>query len=415
MSSLRVLISGAGIAGPAMAFWLTRLGHSCTVLERFPTLRTDGQQVDLRNHGLAVIDRMGLRDEITRHNIDEVGFQLVNAKGERQILMSRQEEGDGRARTFTSELEIMRGDLSKIFYDVTEGKAEYRFGVTVEDYENEGDGVRVKLSDGTEERFDLLVAADGQSSRIRQKMMQVDEEIMDNSIMLQLFAAYFKVPRRPDDENLASGCHVPGRRLMVTRWHTEDAGQAYLVTRAGRELLNEALKKDVEAQKAAFAEVFDGAGWQAARLIEAMNKANDFYAEEVVQRKSSRWYSGRVVLLGDTAYAPGALTGMGTTLAVVGAYILAGELAKHGNDISAGLAAFDKTLRPFVEESQVLPPGVWGVMWPNTAFGVKMLHTVAWIAVLLRLDKVAAWLDAGSAWKLPEYKDLSEAVEGYKE
>ncbi|KOS20796.1 Uncharacterized protein ESCO_004126 [Escovopsis weberi] len=406
MAALRVLISGAGIAGPSIAFWLSKLGHSCTIFERHQKLRTYGQQIDIRGHGITVVDRMGLKGEIMKHNVDEEGFQLVNVKGERKLLLGRMEAGDDKSKAFTSEIEIMRSDLNEILYNATKERSVYRFGTTVVDYENQPDGVLVTLSDGTAEKFDLVIAADGSNSRIRKMMLKRGERIKDNSRTLGFFVAYFRLPKTPEDGNLATGCMVPKRRFMMTRWHTEEQGQGYLMTRASGGVLKTALSKDVRAQKEAFAQVYDGAGWQANRLIAAMHEAEDFYAEEIVQRRTNIWHSGRVVLLGDAAFAPGLVTGMGTSLAVVGAYVLAGEIGRHGGDVAAGLEGFEKTMRPFVQQAQIPSVAAWRLMWPNSALGVRMLHFMIKAAMRLKVPALMERFQSESKWTLPRYEEL---------
>ncbi|KAM0426195.1 hypothetical protein ACHAPT_008545 [Fusarium lateritium] len=228
MTQLRVLISGGGIAGPAAAFWLSRLGHSCTVLERFPSLRTGGQQIDIRGQGIEAAKRMGILEEIRKHAVDEGGLQYVDTYGNQKALLERNDSGKGR-QSFTSEYEIMRGDLCKIIYEATKERVQYRFGTSIESFENAGDKANVKLTGGTSETYDLLIAADGQGSRLRRKMFQ-DEPESTYTRYLGLNGCFYGLPRRPGDPNLATVYSAPGRRVMSTRWHCEDRGQAYLLT-----------------------------------------------------------------------------------------------------------------------------------------------------------------------------------------
>ncbi|RSL49324.1 hypothetical protein CEP53_009201 [Fusarium sp. AF-6] len=248
MTQLRVLISGGGIAGPAAAFWLSRLGHSCTILERFPSLRTGGQQIDIRGQGIEAAKRMGILGTIREHAVDEGGLQYVDMQ------------------SFTSEYEIMRGDLCKIIYDAAERRTKYRFGTSVESFENVGDKVNVKLTGGTTETYDLLIAADGQGSRLRRKMFQNEPE-STYTRYLGLNGCFYGLPRKPGDPNLATVYSAPGRRVMSTRWHSKDRGQAYILTMSHEKEFEEVMKKDVASQKKLFSEIFQDAGWQAPRLI----------------------------------------------------------------------------------------------------------------------------------------------------
>lgn len=406
MTQLRVLISGGGIAGPAAALWLSRLGHSCTVLERFPSLRTGGQQIDIRGQGIEAAKRMGILEEIRKHAVDEGGLQYVDMHGNQKALLERNDSGKGR-QSFTSEYEIMRGDLCKIIYDAAEGRTQYRFGTSVESFENVGDKVNVKLTGGTTETYDLLIAADGQGSRLRRKMFQ-DEPESTYTRYLGLNGCFYGLPRKPGDPNLATVYSAPGRRVMSTRWHSKDRGQAYLLTMSHDEEFEEVMKKDVASQKKLFNGIFQDAGWQAPRLIEAMNEADDFYAQPAVQIKTKTWSKGRVVLLGDAGYAPSPLTGVGTTLALIGACVLSGEIARNSHNISKALEAYEATLRPYVEQSQKLPPFVPGIAYPKSAFGIKLSYTLLALLTKLKIDKAILSIlpENRGSWRIPEYREL---------
>ena len=172
MAPLKVLISGGGIAGNALAFWLSKLGHDITVVERFPSLRTTGLQIDLRGPGIEVLKRMGLEQAFRSNAAREDGIQVVDKTGRRRAYFPANKSGKG-PQAFTSEFEIMRGDLCRIIYDAAKVReVSYIFATSIERFENTGDGVEVWFSNGKTERFDLLVGADGQGSHTR-KMMPV--------------------------------------------------------------------------------------------------------------------------------------------------------------------------------------------------------------------------------------------------
>ncbi|KAF4983145.1 hypothetical protein FZEAL_1368 [Fusarium zealandicum] len=406
MAQLRVLISGGGIAGPAAALWLNRLGHSCTVLERFPSLRAGGQQIDIRGQGIEAAKRMGILEKIRENAVDEGGLQFVDTHGNRKALFERNETGKGR-QAFTSEYEIMRGDLCKIIYESTKDKTEYRFGTSVESFENVGDKVNVTLTGGAVESYDLLIAADGQGSRLRRMMFEGEPESTYTKF-LGVNVCFFGLPRQPGDENLASVYNAPGRRVMSTRWHTKDRGQGYLLTMSHQKEFEQVMKKDATAQKKLLSEVFQDAGWQAPRLIEAMNAAEDFYAQPIVQIKTNTLSKGRVVLLGDAGYAPSPLTGVGTTLAMVGACVLGGEIGRHGHDIPKALEAYEATLRPYVTESQKLPFFVPDIAYPETKLGVKITLAVAALVTKLKIDKALLSIlpENRGSWRIPAYQEV---------
>ncbi|POR34343.1 Uncharacterized protein TPAR_05484 [Tolypocladium paradoxum] len=413
MPPLRVLISGGGIAGPALAFWLTRLGCCCTILERFPSLRTNGQQIDIREQGIDVAKRMGLLEEIRKLIIDEKGLQFVDAKGKQKAMFPRVQSNTGQ-QGFTTEFEMLRGDLCKLLADATKDKTEYRFGVSVVEFKNEADHVKVKLSDGRVETYDMLVGADGQGSRTRRMLLKGEDSENHCFRKLGLYIAFYSLPKIPEDTSLGTVYHAPGQRVMITRWRSGMHGQGYLATMAHADELEQVLKQDVSRQMELFGRIFQGAGWQADRLIEAMHKSEDFYAQSIVQLQSKVWSKGRVVLLGDAAYCPSPLTGMGTSLALVGAYVLAGEISKNQDNLEAAFAEYDKTLRPLVDRAHKLPPGVPGIVYPKSEWAIKILY-----CVLSLMSMLKTWIDMtfrylilpmGEAWKLPDYPELDAEI-----
>ncbi|POR37598.1 2-polyprenyl-6-methoxyphenol hydroxylase and related FAD-dependent oxidoreductase [Tolypocladium paradoxum] len=417
MAPLRILVSGGGIAGPAVAFWLARLGHSCTIVERFPGLRANGQQIDLREQGIDAAQRMGILDEVRRRGVDEAGTEFIDGGGARRAYMKKSPPGE--RESVSSEFEIMRGDLCRLLFEATEHAVTYRFGVTVDDFADEdgGRGVRVTLSDGSVESYDLLIGADGQGSRIRKKMLACDG-LEDSYRSLGVFVCYYTVARQPDEtRNEMTVCLLPKRRVVLTRWHAQHSGQSYLFTMSHADELRQALRQDSGAQRALFARIFRDAGWKVPRLLREMDVADDFYAHEIVQVTAKHWSRGRVVLLGDAGYTPSLFTGMGTSLALVGACVLAGEMARHPGDLPGALAAYDAVLRPLVDEVQHLAPGLPGLLFRETELGVRVLHTVLWLLSLtLQLvlgPRIGRVLDAAvpgrrKRWTLPEYPELGE-------
>ncbi|KAF4342893.1 2-polyprenyl-6-methoxyphenol hydroxylase [Fusarium beomiforme] len=369
MSKLRILISGG---------------------ERFPSLRTGGQQIDIRGQGIEAAKRMGILEEIRSKAVDEDGLQWVDSQGRQKALLERNDSGKGR-QSFTSEFEVMRGELCKIIYEATRERAQYRFGISIESFENVSDKVNVKFSDGTDESYDLLIAADGQES---------EKSCLQTILKQFMYEA--------GNENLATVYSAPGRRVISTRWHSRDRGQAYLMTMSHVDELKEVMRQDVDAQKNLFAEIFKDAGWQAPRLIKAMYETEDFYAPSIVQIKTKAWSKGRVVLLGDAGYAPSPLTGVGTTLALIGACVLSGEIARHAHDIPRALKAYEDTLRPYVEKSQKLPSFVPGIAYPKTNFGIKLQYTIIGLLTKFKIDKaiLSVLPENRGTWRIPAYEEL---------
>ncbi|KAG5983965.1 hypothetical protein E4U55_006575 [Claviceps digitariae] len=416
---LRVLIAGAGIAGPCLAFWLQRLGHSITIIERWDSLRTGGQQLDLRRQGIEVAERMGILQEIRQHVVEEAGIDVVDRKGQTIIFFPRGEPG-GKKQGFSSEFEIMRGDLCRILYDRTRENVDYRFGLTVTEFENTGAVVKVTFSDGSLGEYDLLVGADGQGSRIRRAMNQDVGGDEQSLLSKGAFVCYYSIARSAQDKYATCYMETEHRSLM-TRWHTPHLGQAYLITMApGHQAeMREALKKDVATQKSVFAGMFKTVRWeQIGRILDAMKTTDDFYAHEIFQVRCKTWSKGRVVLLGDAGYCPSPMTGMGTSVAVIGAYVLAGEIAKcdSGNgapDIEAALARYDATLRPLLDKIQT---STMTFTWliPKSRIGLGLFNMALALANRCNLQKLLqsrAQADNKDEWVLPWYQELQVGEE----
>ncbi|KAJ5872343.1 uncharacterized protein N7529_004696 [Penicillium soppii] len=423
MAPLKVLICGGGIAGPALAFWLSKLGHEVTVVERFPSLRVSGQQLDLRGPGIPVMKRMGLDDLFRAQGIKEAGIQFVDDNGKRKAFFPVNTSGEG-LQSFTTEYEIMRGDLCRMLYNLGKDHVKYIFGVHVESFEQDADSISVKFSDGKAETFDLLVGADGQGSRTRRMMLEPNDP--DPFHFMKLYIAYFTIPREEGDEYMSTLYNAPGKRFVFTRRHAPDTIQAYLGYCTSSDKLDNVKKSDIAEQKKAWAELFADAAWKTPRIINDMQNdeaANDFYSQEVGQVRLDSWSRGRVVLLGDAAYCPSPATGMGTTSSLTGAYVLAGEIGKYCNHLEASnspkdplfkaLSEYDRKFRPFMTEVQTLGPGMPNIVAPETWWGISVMHFILWLAALLGIDAVAQWfLREQNSWKLPFYEELASATQG---
>ena len=411
MVQLRVLISGGGCAGPALAFWLAKAGHSVTVVERFPALRASGAQIDIRAQGIEVIRRMGLMEAIREKLVDEDGVALVDATGRPRATLLANKSGKG-SQTVTSEFEIMRGDLVRVFYEETEKLGvEYVFGKTVDRFEQGDRHVTAYLSDGTSGVYDLLVGADGQASRTRRAILPPGADPYRH---FGVYISYWTVPAAADDgDKLFRIHHVPGGRIVTLRRYTAAKMHAGFNLRDGDPALRDMPRGTPAQQKAFWESRFRGAGWAADRCLEGLRAADDFYCVEAVQVHAATWHRGRAVLLGDAAHCPTPLTGMGTTGCFVGAYVLAGELARSPDDVPAALARYEATLRPFVDEIQTLKPWILGLFFPRSAWVIAVLRFVVGVMCWLRLPDIAARLiseDRGG-WKLPEYPELAASIE----
>jgi 2-polyprenyl-6-methoxyphenol hydroxylase-like FAD-dependent oxidoreductase len=332
-----ILISGAGIAGPTLAFWLVRYGMKVTVIERAPQLRTAGQTIDIRGAGLEVVKKMGLEDIIRAKTTQEQGINFVDRENRIQAAFPVETMG---GQSFVSEIEIVRGELATLLYDQTCNDVEYIFGDKITAIVDRGDRVQVSFAKEADRDFDLIVIADGQSSKTRELFFDTSTSPI---YRLGQYTSYFSIPYEESDGTWSRWYNAPGGRVVMLR----PDGKGTTTTRAF--LTISSSPNGLES--------------------------TDFYLQEVAQVKMDTWSKGRVVLLGDAAYCPSPISGMGTSVAIVGAYILAGEIARH-EDHKDAFASYETLLRPYITKAQSLPPGAPRFATPQTEWGIYILNTV---------------------------------------
>ena len=343
MTDIRVLIQGASIAGPALAYWLRRQGAEVTVVEQTSGLRPGGQAVDARGVAKEVIRRMGLESAVRAACTDTAGAYRVDADG--NVLETHRAEdhgGDG----YIAEIEILRGDLAEILYDATRDTVEYVFGDRIADLTQDADGVDVTFASGDRRRFDLVIGADGLHSALRSMVFGPRERYVRH---LGLVLAYFSVPNEFGLDRWLIDYQEPGRSAGLRPIQDATRAIAMFSFSAAESTVPH---RDVEAQKSLLRERMAGFGWLTPRILAHLDDTPDFYLDQVAQVVMDRWSSGRVGLLGDAAYSASPMSGGGTGLALVGAYMLAGELAAAGWDPEAGFAGYEERMRSYVDANQ---------------------------------------------------------------
>jgi 2-polyprenyl-6-methoxyphenol hydroxylase-like FAD-dependent oxidoreductase len=340
-----VLVAGASIAGPALAHWLCRRGAEVTVVERAPELRPGGQAVDARGVAKEVIRRMGLDAAVRAACTETIGAHTVDADGNvRQTFSADDEGGDG----YISEIEILRGDLSQVLHDDTRDGVEYVFGDRIAELTQDADGVDVAFAGGGRRRFDLVIGADGLHSTLRAMVFGPRERFVRH---LGHVLAFYSVPNEFGLDRWLIEYQEPesGRSALLRPIHDATRGMTMFSFPSADFDVD---YRDVAAQKRLLRERVAGLGWLTPRILAHLEDTPDFYLDQVAQVVMDRWSSGRVGLLGDAAFSSSPLSGQGTGLALVGAYLLAGELAAAGWHPEAGFAAYEGRMRSFVEANQ---------------------------------------------------------------
>ncbi|GAA3298057.1 FAD-dependent monooxygenase [Dactylosporangium vinaceum] len=370
---MRALISGASIAGPVVAFWLQRAGFEVTVVERTASLRTGGggHPVDLLGPAVEVVDRMGLGEVVRAHRTSTDLMTLVRP-GKADVTIHGAELLAGVS---DRHIEIMRGDLARILHDATERHVEYRFGVQV----NGIDDTVVSLSDGSREHFDLIVGADGLHSGVRRLVFG------DERGYRHFLGAYLAVYTLPD---------VFGLGDRVVNYSTVDRSVAIYPTSDPRRVRAAFLMRspeipydyrDTAAQHRVLRTLVDGLGWEVPRILEHLESAPDFYFDEISQIRLESLSRGRVTLAGDAGYGPGPAVGGGSSLALVGGYVLATELAAAGGDHGVAYPAYERAMASTVAASRRIGPSVLATLVPRS--GLQVWTMAQALKVLPRLPK----------------------------
>ncbi|KAK8203327.1 hypothetical protein M8818_005305 [Zalaria obscura] len=419
MSGLNVLVVGASIAGPTTAYWLAKAGAKVTVIERFQSLRTGGQAVDIRTSGVSVMRKMpGMEAQVRAKSAQEEGVSFVREDG--RPYGTIRATGNPDQQSLISEYEIYRGDLAKVLFDLTatNDNIKYIFGEQVsslQQSETDNGPITVEFANGTApSKYDLVIACDGATSRTR--AMGLGCGVRDYIFPTTLWAAFFSIKQdllqgsrigqgysAVGGRSISIGTDPAGfSRIMLMSTHPSDKSNTTPPFRQASSQGDDALKRYI-------AQHYQGMGWKTPVAMQEMMDSEDFYSSEIVQVKIPSLYKGRFVLVGDAGYAAGP-TGGGTSLALTGAYILAGEIGKHTGDLATGLQSYEQKMQPMIKEMQKIPPLILSILAPQTAWGIWLRnHIFAFIAWTGLLEFVQRHLGAaafGSTEKfpLPEYE-----------
>ena len=391
---MNVLISGVGIAGATLAFWLHKYGIEPTLVELAPALRSSGYVIDFWGLGYDIAEKMGLLPDIARLGYHTQELRIVDEDGRRLsgfgVQLFRELTG-GRYVT------IGRGDLSKLICDQISGSCEIVFGDSIAGLRETGGEVHVQFEHGAERRFDLVIGADGLHSRVR-KLVFGPQDRYEKDLGYRV-AAFETTGYQRRDELVYIVHSAPGRQ--VGRLALHDGQTLFLFIFASG---SEPEAHRVAAQKAMLRKAFQGDGWELPRILTALDTCDDLYFDRVSQIRMAAWSRGRIALVGDAAFCVSLLAGQGSALAMTAAYVLAGELATLQHQPQEAFRRYEERLRPFIDRKQRAAERFASAFVPRTQLGIFFRNQVMKSFRIPAVARIAIGRDIrDDQFELPRY------------
>jgi 2-polyprenyl-6-methoxyphenol hydroxylase-like FAD-dependent oxidoreductase len=390
---MNVLISGAGIAGPTLAFWLEKYGMVPTLVESAPALRTSGYVIDFWGLGYDIAEKMGLLPDIVSIGYHMQELRIVDDCGRRLsgfgVQVFRELTG-GRYVT------LGRSDLSKLIYDRINRSCEIIFGDSITSLRQAHGEVHVEFEHGSERRFDLVIGADGLHSRVR-KLAFGERDHYERDLGYRV-AAFATAGYRPRDELVYIVYSALGRQ--VGRFALHDDRTLFLFIFASGD---EPEPHGVAAQRAILRKVFAGGWWELSQILAALDTCDDLYFDRISQIRMDAWSHGRVALVGDAAFCVSLLAGQGSALAMTAAYVLAGELGASQRQPQEAFRRYEQRLRPLIQVKQRAAERFASAFVPRTRLGVFFRNQVIKTFRVPAIARLAIGRDIRDQLELPRY------------
>ena len=390
---MEILISGASIAGPALAYWLGRYGHRPTIVEIAPELRTGGSAVDFRGPlHLGLLEKMGLVGALRAVETRGTEMRFVDEQGAKLM--------EWPAGLAGGDLEVQRGDLARILCEAAGDRTEYLFGDRIAAMTETPSSVEVTFASGRQRRFDLVIGADGVHSAVRRLTFGPEEQFVKH---LGYYVAGWEVPNEWGLTRRSLLHNTPGRMASVGGDHRDPRrAAAFFCFRSPRLAYD---RHDPEEQKRILRDRYAGMGWLTPRLLSYLDPAGDLYFDQICRVDNPRWTRGRVALVGDAACGA-TIGGQGNGTAIVSAYVLAGELAAAGGDHSAAFARYEQRIGKFARGTQKGGDTTGMFLAPKTATGIRLRNALNNQQWFLNLTfKIAA--DRSTNITLPDYESAA--------
>lgn len=392
---MKVAISGAGIAGPTLAYWLLRAGHEPVLIERAPRFRTGGYMIDFWGVGYTVAERMGILEGVRAAGYQLEQVRMVDANGRRIGGFSANVFRKLTDDRFTS---LPRGELARQIYASIERSVETVFDDSIASLDARPSAIHIELERGPARSFDLVIGADGLHSRVRELAFGPEQRFEKR---LGYHVAAFELQGYEPREGLAYVSYArPGRQ--VARFAMRDGRTMFLFVFAD-EHMHGVEPGDAAARKALVATVFGDAGWECSKIVSAMDRLEDIYLDRVSQIRMDAWSRDRVMLIGDAAACVSLLAGEGTGLAMAEAYVLAGELAARGGDYRAAFQRYERRVRPFIEGKQKSAASFAGAFAPKTRLGLWARNQASKLLAVPALAEYLLGRDLRDDLELPEH------------
>jgi 2-polyprenyl-6-methoxyphenol hydroxylase-like FAD-dependent oxidoreductase len=395
MRAKSVLISGAGIAGPTLAFWLNAAGFKTTIVERALGLRAGGYVLDLWGLGYDIGERMGLADDLKRVGYSMREMRIVDARGKRITGFGTRVFRELTGGRFVT---LARGDLARLLFETVKGETEVLFGDEIVCLEERPSHVLVQFRHAGARSFDLVVGADGLNSNVRR--LAFGREPQFEKDLGYVVAAFETQNYRPRDEDVYVIYNEPGQLAARVALHADRTLVLFVFTDVGGP---SPAMLDLAAQKAMLRERFGGGNWECGQILANLDRAPDLYFDRAAQIKMPSWSRGRAALVGDAAFCVSLMAGQGSALAMTAAYVLAGELAKGAGQHDEAFNRYETLLRAFIDSKQKGAERFSSAFAPRTRFGLFLRNQVVRACAIPGVAKFALSRDITDTLELPDY------------